>query len=70
MERVASSASLNQAYKRVKANDGAAGMDGMSVAELRPWIAGNREGLIAALLDGSYQPQPPAFLRVKPGGML
>lgn len=61
MERVASSANLNQAYKRVKANDGAAGVDGMSVSELRSWIAGNREGLIAALLDGSYQPQPPAF---------
>ena len=27
----------------MKANEGAAGVDGMTVAELRPWIAGNRE---------------------------
>jgi RNA-directed DNA polymerase len=57
MERVVNSANLNQAYKRVKANHGAAGVDGMTTSELRAWIAGNREGLIAALLDGSYQPQ-------------
>ena len=34
MEEVAGSANLNQAYKRVKANKGAAGVDAMSIAEL------------------------------------
>jgi RNA-directed DNA polymerase len=58
MEEVASSANLNQAYKRVKANKGAPGVDGMTVVDLRDWIAINREGLIASLLDGSYRPQP------------
>ena len=53
MEEVTGSANLNRAYKRVKANDGAAGVDGMGVTELRAWIAGNREMLIASLLDGS-----------------
>jgi RNA-directed DNA polymerase len=57
MERVASSANLNQAFKRVKANKGAAGTDGMTVGELLPWLRANRETLIAALLDGSYQPK-------------
>ena len=57
MEEVASSANLNQAYKRVKANKGAAGVDAMSIAELLPWIRENRERLIASLLDGSYQPK-------------
>src|ERR1700683_5234362 len=57
MEEVASSANLNQAYKRVKANKGAAGVDAMSIAELLPWFRENREGLIAALIEGSYQPQ-------------
>jgi len=46
MEEVASSANLNQAYKRVKANKGAAGVDGMSISELLPWIGENREKLI------------------------
>jgi hypothetical protein len=55
MEEVASSANLNQAYKRVKANGGAAGIDGMTVVQLRPWIGSNRERLIASLLDGSYR---------------
>jgi len=69
MEEVASSANLNQAYKRVKANDGAAGIDGMSVADLRPWIALNRERLIASLLDGSYRPQAVRGVEIpKPGG--
>jgi len=69
MEEVANSANLNQAYKRVKANRGAAGVDGMTVADLRPWIAANRERLIASLLDGSYRPQPVRGVDIpKPGG--
>lgn len=69
MERVAGSANLNQAYKRVKANSGAPGVDGMTVAALRPWIAANRERLIAALLDGSYRPQPVRGVEIpKPDG--
>ena len=69
MEQVVTSANLNQAYKRVKANHGAAGVDGMTVAELRAWIANNRAGLIAALLDGSYQPQPVRGVSIpKPSG--
>ena len=42
MEKIASSANLNQAYKRVKANQGAPGVDGMTVSDLRPWIAANK----------------------------
>jgi RNA-directed DNA polymerase len=69
MEEVVSSANLNRAYRRVKANDGAAGVDGMTVTELRAWIAGNRDVLIAALLDGSYQPRPVRGVEIpKPGG--
>jgi len=58
MERVAGSANLNQAYKRVKANQGTPGVDGMTVTDLFAWIGANRERLIASLLDGSYRPQP------------
>jgi RNA-directed DNA polymerase len=69
MEEVTGSANLNRAYKRVKANGGAAGVDGMTVTELRAWIAENRETLIASLLDGSYRPQPVRGVQIpKPGG--
>jgi RNA-directed DNA polymerase len=69
MEQVASSANLNQAYKRVKANKGAPGVDGMTVTDLRVWIADNRERLIVSLLDGSYRPQPVRGVEIpKPGG--
>jgi RNA-directed DNA polymerase len=69
MEWIASSANLNQAYKRVKANRGAPGVDGMTVDALRPWIARNKDALLTALLDGSYQPQPLRGVEIpKPGG--
>jgi RNA-directed DNA polymerase len=69
MEEVASSANLSQAYKRVKANKGAAGVDEMSVVELLPWFRENRERLIASLLRGSYQPNTVRGVEIpKPGG--
>src|SRR5437899_7288398 len=77
MERIASSANLNQAYKRVKANRGAPGVDGMTVDDLRPpvqarsrlWSAENKDALLTALLDGSYEPQPVRGVEIpKPGG--
>ncbi len=69
MEQVASSANLNQAYKRVKANKGAPGVDGMTVDDLRVWIADNRERLIVSLLDGSYCPKPVRGVEIpKPDG--
>jgi RNA-directed DNA polymerase len=69
MEAVSSSANLNSAYKRVKANGGSAGVDGMTVSDLAGWIAAHREALIASLLDGSYRPQKVRGVRIpKPGG--
>jgi len=58
MEEVCQRANLNEAYRRVKANQGAAGVDGMTIPELYNWVAEHREELIASLQDGSYQPQP------------
>lgn len=69
MEEVASAANLNTAYKAVKANKGAPGVDGMTVADLRTWIAGHRDALVAALLRGDYRPQPVKGIAIpKPGG--
>ncbi len=57
MEEITGSANLNRAYKRVKANKGAAGVDGMTVQDLRRWIADNREQFVKQLLLGTYKPQ-------------
>lgn len=68
-EQVASAANLNQAWKRVKANKGAPGVDGMTVDALRLWLADNRDALVVALLDGSYQPEPVRGVEIpKPDG--
>ena len=57
VERICERRNLNRAYKRVKANKGAPGVDGMTVGELKGWLVEHKEELIASLLDGSYQPQ-------------
>ena len=58
MEEVTRLDNLNRAYNQVRANKGAPGVDGMSVDDLKAWIAPHADTLIASLLDGSYQPQP------------
>ena len=69
MEQVVEYDNLNQAYKRVKANKGAPGVDGMTVEELGAWARACKEAMIAALLAGEYQPQPVRGVQIpKPGG--
>lgn len=69
MEEVCDRENLNQAYKRVKANKGSAGVDRMTVHDLKTWLAEHKETLIASLIDGSYQPQPVRGVEIpKPGG--
>jgi RNA-directed DNA polymerase len=69
MEEVTSRENLNLAYRRVKANRGAAGIDGLTLDELPAWIAEHKKELIASLLDGSYRPQPVRGKQIpKPGG--
>ena len=69
MEKVCERENLNRAYKRVKANKGAPGIDGMKVGELYGWIKENKEELIASLLDGSYEPHSVKAVEIpKPNG--
>jgi len=58
MEEVVERDNLRRALKRVKANKGSAGIDGMTVEELPAYLKANWERLRAQLLEGSYQPQP------------
>lgn len=68
MEKICESSNLNRAYKRVKANKGAAGIDGMNVDELSSWLAEHKRTLIESLLTGDYQPKPVRGVEIpKPG---
>ena len=49
---------LNKAYKRVKANKGKGGIDGMQVDELLPFLKENQETLIQEIRNGKYKPNP------------
>jgi len=69
MEEVTKPSNLNRAYSRVVSNEGAAGVDGMTVAELSAWTRSHRESFLASLLDGTYEPQPVRGVQIpKPGG--
>ena len=58
MEQILQADNLNKAYKKVKSNKGAGGIDGMRVDELLPFLRGNQEQLIQSLRDGKYKPNP------------
>ena len=47
-----------EAFKRVKANQGAAGVDGQSIAEFEANLSGNLYKLWNRLSSGSYFPPP------------
>lgn len=49
---------LNKAYKQVKSNKGAGGIDGMQVDELLPYLRKNQDTLIQEIRIGKYKPNP------------
>lgn len=58
LERILNRSNLNMAYKRVKSNKGAGGIDKMSVDELLPYLKENREQLVEQIRVGKYKPNP------------
>ena len=58
MEEVLRRENLMDAHKRVKANKGAAGVDGMSVEELMPYCREHWETIKEQLLSEAYKPHP------------
>jgi len=69
MEEVIRLSNLSKALDRVRANKGAAGVDGMTVAELQPWLAEHLPELTRSLKEGTYEPQPVRGVEIpKPGG--
>lgn len=69
MEAIVSIPNLQAALKRVEANRGSPGIDGMQWDELRPWLREHWKGLCEQLLSGNYQPQAVRRVEIpKPGG--
>ena len=58
MEQILHKDNLNKAYKKVKSNRGAGGVDGMSVDELLGFLKNNQKQLIQKIKDGKYKPNP------------
>ena len=60
---------LNRAYKRVKANKGAAGIDGMTVEEALPYLREHQKEITDRILRGKYTPSPVRRVEIpKPDG--
>lgn len=58
LERVLETSNLKRAFEQVVVNKGVAGVDGMEVKELQPWLSVNLEQLRQSILQGKYRPQP------------
>ena len=60
---------LNRAYKRVKANKGAPGVDGMTVEEAFEWLKEHNYELTERIRKGHYTPSPVRRVEIpKPDG--
>jgi len=58
LEKILDRDNMNKAFKKVKSNKGAGGIDGMEVDELLRYLKGNGQQLTQAIKDGKYRPNP------------
>jgi RNA-directed DNA polymerase len=67
--RVLNRDNLNGAYRRVKANKGAPGIDGMTVEAALPWLKEHKNELLERIRKGKYTPSPVRRVEIpKPDG--
>ena len=58
IEVITSKENLNRAYRKVVANKGAGGIDGMMVKELGDYIRENQYKIVTSLRNRTYMPKP------------
>jgi group II intron reverse transcriptase/maturase len=58
LEMILSPTNLNTAYKQVKRNKGAGGIDKMEVSMLESYLVEHKEDLLTSILNGRYKPNP------------
>ena len=69
MEEVCERENLREALKRVRANGGSPGVDGMRVEDLADYLKDNWPTVREQLLSGTYRPQPVRRVTIpKPDG--
>ena len=69
MEEVCGRANCQQALKRVKANKGNPGVDGMTVQQLPEFLKQHWPAIREQVLSGTYKPQPVKRVEIpKPDG--
>ena len=69
LEKIVDKRNIFEAYKKVVANKGSSGIDGMRVDELLTYLKENYETLKANLLDGKHKVQPVKRVEIpKPNG--
>jgi group II intron reverse transcriptase/maturase len=58
LEKILDRDNMNKAFKKVKSNKGAGGIDGMGVDELLQYLKENGQQLTQAIKEGKYRPNP------------
>jgi len=71
LERIISPENLQKAWLRVKANGGASGVDGMTIAQFPAFARQHWETIRSRLMEGTYRPMPVRRVFIpKPNGDL
>ena len=69
MEEVCERENLKEALRRVKANKGSAGVDGITVAGITDYLKQHWPAIREQLLNGTYEPRPVRRVEIpKPDG--
>jgi len=69
LEKILEPVNLNLAYKKVKANKGSSGVDGMTVDDLLEFLKQNGVKVRQSILKGTYRPSPVRRVEIsKPDG--
>ena len=66
LEHILSPPNLNAAFKQVKRNKGAGGVDKMEVESLKDYLVANKDMLIKSIKMGKYRPlvKLPSFIQI------
>lgn len=69
MGRILDKDNLNRAYKSVKTNKGAPGVDEMTIEAVLPWLREHNHKLVERIRGGKYTPSPVIRVEIpKPDG--